>query len=610
MPLQSASEILGRVAHRFHPPPNTPLDEFAEAEVFIPSDVSQVQPGRMRLWPTQRGIAKAMGDNEIERVSVLKAARVGYTQLLVAVIANYVKNQPCPIMLTFPTEDDAANYVRLALDPVLDASPGLRNIIPHDSRSRLTLRQFPGGSLRVVSANAPRNLRAANIKVLVMDEIDGLDMSAGDEGNTVDLAINRTKAAGHGRKLIFGSTPVDADTSLILAQYEQSDKRVFKCPCPHCGHKAEITWKNIRWDDDPSAAYWACGECGGVVEDEDKRQLIDAGEWVATAPEVKGHAGFKLTALTSLLPSLTWGHLAQEWLAAQGDTDKLKAFVTTSLAEPWKEIVDTLDDAAIAERAESVPALPPEFYWITCGVDVQRNRLELVTVAHGLPRNEGDKEGPMLVLDQQVFFAATGDVNSDDSCWQALTEYVRHSEWPTAHRNPLKIDAIGIDSGDGETTERVYSYARATKRVWALKGTSARGKGLTTLSKQRGIGSLVLVDTHAAKEKIYGRLNNPKDEMIRFSDTLPPGFYEQLCGEERRVVTRGGRARVEWFQPSHVNVEALDGVVYAMATRHLVSTPATKRQDELTRPENTPSRSKMPPPNAWLSRGEVPAHLR
>jgi phage terminase large subunit GpA-like protein len=51
-------------------------------------------------------------------------------------------------------------------------------------------RFFPGGSLRVVAARAPRNLRAKTARVLFIDEADTMDMIG--EGSPVDLATKRT----------------------------------------------------------------------------------------------------------------------------------------------------------------------------------------------------------------------------------------------------------------------------------------------------------------------------------------------------------------------------------------------------------------------------------
>jgi phage terminase large subunit GpA-like protein len=87
------------------PPPKLRLSEWIEASIVLPSDVSAL-PGRVRLWPYMREICDAISNPEIERVTVVKAARIGYTLTLTGVIANYVLNEPCPILCMLPVESD------------------------------------------------------------------------------------------------------------------------------------------------------------------------------------------------------------------------------------------------------------------------------------------------------------------------------------------------------------------------------------------------------------------------------------------------------------------------------------------------------------------------
>ena len=75
------------------PPQKVALSEWVEQNVYLPSTVA-AQPGRMRLWPHQRAIADSMGDPAVERVSVLKSARVGYSQLLVGAVRPFRVERP------------------------------------------------------------------------------------------------------------------------------------------------------------------------------------------------------------------------------------------------------------------------------------------------------------------------------------------------------------------------------------------------------------------------------------------------------------------------------------------------------------------------------------
>ena len=89
---------------------------------------------------------------------------------------------------------------------------------------------------------------------------------------------------------------------------------------------AEITWACIR-----------CPSCAGLVPEKAKFAMVTAREWRATRPEIKGHAGFRCSALISLLANASWGRLAEEFLTARNDPAELMTFVNTVLGEVWAD---------------------------------------------------------------------------------------------------------------------------------------------------------------------------------------------------------------------------------------------------------------------------------
>jgi hypothetical protein len=82
---------------------------------------------------------------------------------------------------------------------------------------------------------------------------------------------------------------------------------------------------------------WRCPSCAGLVPEKAKFAMVTAREWRATRPEIKGHAGFRCSALISLLANSSWGRLAEEFLAARNDPAALMTFVNTFLGEVWAD---------------------------------------------------------------------------------------------------------------------------------------------------------------------------------------------------------------------------------------------------------------------------------
>ena len=158
-----------RVVETLRPPPQIPLSDWIEKTILLPQGLA-AEPGPIRLWPWQRGIADAIASTE--RVTVCKSARVGYTSLLDGVTAHFCANNSTSVLILMPTESDARDHVVSNIEQTFAASPALRGILGEPGKSengRATIchRPFPGGSLRVVASRAPRNLRRISAQNLV-----------------------------------------------------------------------------------------------------------------------------------------------------------------------------------------------------------------------------------------------------------------------------------------------------------------------------------------------------------------------------------------------------------------------------------------------------------
>ena len=223
----STFEIRARALRALIPPARLRLSEWIEREIVLPEGTTAL-PGKVRLWPYQREIADAISDPLIERVTLVKPVRVGFTTLLTGAIASFVANEPAPILCLLPTEADARDYMVSDVEPIFDSSPALHGLLTADhdgARNTLLHRRFPGGSLKLVAAKAPRNLRRHTARILLVDEADAMEIGA--EGNPLRLAERRTLSFAN-RKIVIGSTPLFEDTSAVLRSYAQSDGADFR----------------------------------------------------------------------------------------------------------------------------------------------------------------------------------------------------------------------------------------------------------------------------------------------------------------------------------------------------------------------------------------------
>lgn len=555
------------------PPPRLDLSDWIEKNVVLPSDVSAL-PGNVRLWPFQREIADTIGDPTIERVTLVKPVRVGFTTLLTGALAGYVANDPAPILALLPTEADARDYMVSDIEPIFAASPALSGLLSRDKgdkteRNTLLARRFPGGSLKVVASRSPRNLRRHNVRVLLCDEVDAMENGA--EGSPILLAERRTLSFAD-RKIVIGSTPIYEATSHVLRSYAQSDRRIYEVPCPECASFNEIMWEDIRWPDGkPDQAYYVCPDCGSIVEERHKPEMVTAGRWRATKPEVAGHAGFRLNVLVSLLANATWGKLAHEFLTAKNDPASLQTFVNTLLGQGWNEAGEELDDESLYGRREDfgIELVPEDVLAMTAGIDVQRDRLECTWLGW----SEG---GDCYVLSHKVVW---GDPH-DNETWAELDGLLTQ-RFPHALGGEIGLDAALVDSGDGETMEAVYGFCfpRARRKIVAGKGAAGNRQWIEASKSKRRGGRLFIVGVDGIKSHILSRLTSGR--TLRFSSDLPRVWFEQLASERLVVRYARGQPQRRFERISGRAAEALDCVVYGFAVRQLLNLSWSQRRDAL-----------------------------
>jgi len=84
-------------------------------------------------------------------------------------------------------------------------------------------------------------------RYLFLDEVDTYPGDVNGEGDPVMLAERRTANFAGIRKIFLVSTPTLKDTSRIQREFERSDKRYFKVPCPHCKHYQVLKFKQLKW---------------------------------------------------------------------------------------------------------------------------------------------------------------------------------------------------------------------------------------------------------------------------------------------------------------------------------------------------------------------------
>ena len=306
----------------FLPPKKLSLSAWADEYAYL-SVESSAEGGRWRTLPYQKGIMDAVTDPNVEQISVMKSARVGYSKILNHIIGYHIHNDPTSIMLVQPTIEDATGYSKEEIAPMLRDTKCLQGLVSDakakDGQNTLLQKLFPGGNLTLVGANSPRGFRRVSRRIVLFDETDGYPASAGTEGDQIKLGIKRTEFFAN-RKIVAGSTPTVKDFSRIEKLFNQTDQRRYYVPCPNpkCNHMQYLRWANFEcFENDPSTTIYKCEKCNHHIPHTKKRWMVERGEWRATAPYNGKHVGFHIWAAYSYSPNASWQNLMEEFLAVR-----------------------------------------------------------------------------------------------------------------------------------------------------------------------------------------------------------------------------------------------------------------------------------------------------
>lgn len=302
------------------------------------------------------------------------SAQFGKTEILLNVTGYFIDEDPAPMLIVEPTLDVGKAFSKDRLATMIrdtDCLTGkVKDSKAKDSDNTILHKSFPGGHITIAGANSAASLRARPIRVALMDDIDAFPKSAGTEGNPCDLTVKRTTTFWN-RKIGKFSTPTIEGSSQIELAYEQSDKRKYWVPCPHCGVMQILLFPQLKWPKDhPEQAAYECPNCKGMITDALKTQMIRHGEWRAENA-FNGKAGFWINELYS--PWVPFADMAQRWVNAQGDLEKLQVFINTSLGEVWKQtVINKKEEEILSARCALPPQVAPiSTVALTCGIDMQ-----------------------------------------------------------------------------------------------------------------------------------------------------------------------------------------------------------------------------------------------
>ena len=628
--------LLGRSS--FIPKENLTVSQYAAKYRFVSKDESV----RSGIWdndlvPFAVEPMDSFDDPEVNEVTFVGSAQVVKTEIIKNVIAKHIDLDPQKVLLLHPTQDTGRVFSKDKLDPMINNNPRLKAKIAkaksRDSANTTLHKKYPFGSLSIVGSNSPNDLAQRSVKIVLSDDIDRIPQSAGEEGDPVTLAEERTESYTlfgykHGRF----STPTIKDLSRIERLYKQSDQREYYIYCPYCNFEQTLQWENLTWEKQkdlfneattqhlPETAKYKCAnpECEILIEEKFKPAMLLKGKWIPKHPERKGHRGYWINRLYS--PFSTWESIVKKFLVAKNDPETLKTFWNTSLARTWEDQdTESLDDRDLLRRLENYctrenPRMPDKVLLLTSFIDVQADRLELLVQGFG-------KEDEQYTVAHEVFY---GEIEHND-LWAEAFDFVFNTVFEREDGIELKIRRLFIDSG--AYAKRIYEILYTLRRdmindrrakldpleprnfgVWATKGKGGYGRPLLPRNftvVYKGRLRILVLGVDEGKTAIYKRLSIQKEgpKYMHFSkDICGIDFFEQLTAEKmvKKYTVRG--PQIHWIKKtSHARNEVLDMMVGCLAAKEHINPNYDKLETNLLKkieetPETKPEIIEETPP--------------
>lgn len=583
------------------PPEDITVSEWADKYRILDAKTSAMPgPWRTEQTPYLKGIMDEFNNYETEEIVYIKPTQVGGTECLQNMAGYIIQQDPAPTMIVYPTDKLAESISENRLQPMIKAAPTLKKRFLENESSKLEL-QFDGMYLTLAGSNSPSSLASKAIRFLFLDEVDKYPGASKKEADPISLARERTKTF-HNRKIFITSTPTLKTGHIWKAKEDADIEKHFFVPCPHCGEYIEFKWKQVHFPkeegmslaDRAEFASYVCQECGCVITDQDKPDMLRLGEWRTVKQNTKFVRKVAFWMNTLYSPFVRFSEVVKEFLKSKDDPEQLQNFVNSWLAEPWEDTkLKTNADLVMERQTEYEELVVPDWAkMLTGGVDVQENCLYWTIRAWG-----------SYLTSQNI---AHGQAFSFQE-----VERVMNLEYQMPDGTPMVVALALIDSG--YNADLVYDFC-VSNSDWALpsKGSSnpmLSHYKMSTVNKtdSRAFGmNLVLVDTGKYKDMIAGRMKkkNGSGSWMVYAG-CDREYAEQVTAEHKVNVKMGnGKVKQEWqLKTSHADNHYLDCEVYALAAADALGVRRLYLNDVKEEPQ-VKQEKQYAPEESWISQHE------
>lgn len=301
----------------------------------------------------------------VTHIVLMKGVRIGGTFALVHNGIPYIMKERPANILSLSANADLSKKSIEGVDFGIDGC-GIRHLIGKSNKSRNNSKGdtaeekfFSGGfKLTAIGGQSATNYRQITAGVIFIDEVDAYRLFTKDSGNSLNLIEDRAKSSGDSKKIIYISSPLLQDSSVIYSLYLDYNQNIFYVPCPKCHAMIELVWNernenNTRYgvifdvrngEVIKKSVRYRCGECENDFAEKKKTkyEMLNNGIWVPQMErDNKNRVSYRLSALYAPPSMDNWYDFALQFQKAHprgGSRDQgaWQSFQNSILGMPYK----------------------------------------------------------------------------------------------------------------------------------------------------------------------------------------------------------------------------------------------------------------------------------
>lgn len=534
----------------------------------------------------------------VEQIWITSGNQLGKTfGYLAAVLAWASVIHPRAMGLVYPRNDDVRRNRDTRLRPMFERSPALRALLPPgqaelEKKLGTKIWRLRTCDLHWLVGNASLDLRTLDLPLVFLDEHDLLALCVEDEGDPIELLLDRQKTYPMTRLAIGVTTPTTV-TGHGWSRYCTGSMQRLLIACAGCGAHHPLDPQHLRPLDPglPPAeidlldlAAWHCPTCQHPHRTPDLRQAIAhacmapwwtaaggwaPGRWTADDSARGGHwlplaqrqANGQLAdvhpptgiirsgQLNSLYsPFISAGRYLAHLLGAQAkNAEAIQTHVNGWDGEPWTTHGDSLDQETI-EQTKAPAADPytlgtcPLTPWrLVISCDQQGNTVERSTFPFVVRAWHAD--GTSHLVDAGTVDGFAG------------LEVLEQRSWPCGG-DTRSANILSVDTANGNMLRHLRRWcAQAPRRRVSLGGSGTMSPDTPWAELRRsnrnahrlqGLPVAFYFNAHLFRDSLAEAMRTDRWRI----PTDAPDWYMASLGSEERVslpVTRRGRRSIDTF---------------------------------------------------------------